>query len=106
MLEALSNMIQNSSKKHVDRCKRNPSRCLRQVVLEAVVVVGLFAMMTYIMDQQCPTLDQTATFLSIWIPVIFVLKLLDVENTEQFGRVAMWTVASKLFAILTAGAGP
>lgn len=102
IVEGIQDIITSSSKKYTEDCRSHPEKCLRQVVIDALVIIGLFAFLTSFVDHQTPSVDQIITFLTVWTPILFLLKTMDLENTEQFGRVAMWTLATKVFTILTA----
>ena len=52
-------------------------------------------------DGVVPDIDRIVGFLAIWTCIMFLLKALDVEQSDQFARVAFWTIATKVFGLLT-----
>lgn len=106
-LEDVKNVVKRavtqSTKDNTQKCKTKPLKCLRQIVLDGVIIVSLYSLLTRVVDNVMPNLDDMVGFLAIWTALMFLLKNLDIDNTDQFYRVAFFGIASKVFGILTVG---
>lgn len=101
--KAIKETVTNSTRDNTVKCKEKPSECLRQIMLDGFVIIGLYSLLTNIVDGESPDLDKIVGFLALWTAIMFLLKSLDIEQSDQFSRVAFWTIASKVFGILTVG---
>lgn len=101
MSTLLNSVILKSDKEKTDNCRENPAACLGQVVVDGCVIVMLFGFLSYTIDAQMPSMENSAAFLSVWVPVLFLLKAMELEYADQLARVAGFTLATKIFAILT-----
>lgn len=99
--KAVKNAISGSTKENTQNCKQRPLRCLRQIVLDGVMVCILYSILAHMVDGVVPNFDKIFLFLALWTAIMFLLKSLDVEQSDQFSRVAFWTIATKVFGILT-----
>lgn len=96
--------ITQSTQNNTQKCKTKPLKCLRQIVFDGIVVVTLYSLLTRVVDHQVPNIDDMLGFLAMWTAVMFLLKNLDIDQADQFYRVAFFSIASKVFGILTVGA--
>lgn len=99
--KTVKDAISNSTKKNTESCRERPARCLRQIILDGVVIIVLYSLLTHAIDGAAPDIDRMLGFLSLWTAIMFLLKSLDVDQSDQFARVAFWTIATKVFGILT-----
>ena len=93
--------VTNSTKENTVKCKEKPMDCLRQIILDGVIICVLYSILTHMIDGVPPDIDRIFGFLAVWTAIMFLLKALDVEQSDQFARVAFWTIATKVFGILT-----
>jgi hypothetical protein len=101
MSALVEKLVGKSTQDNTDKCSLNPTACLGQVCFDGIVVVCMYAFLTYQVDKTWIDVDAALTFFSIWVPVLFLLKGLDLEYGDQLSRVAGWSLGNKLFAILT-----
>lgn len=99
--KTVKDAISKSTKKNTEGCREKPGQCLRQIILDGIIIVALYSILTHAIDGVTPDLDKMLGFLSVWTAIIFLLKSLDVDQSDQFARVAFWTIATKIFGILT-----
>lgn len=99
--KAVKDAVTNSTKKNTEGCRDKPAECLRQILLDGVVIIGLYSFLTHIVDGVAPDFDKMAGFLALWTSIMFLLKSMDLEQSDQFSRVAFWTIANKVFGLLT-----
>lgn len=93
--------VMKSTKENTQKCKEKPVECLRQILLDGIVICILYSILTHMIDGVVPDIDRIFGFLAVWTCIMFLLKALDVEQSDQFARVAFWTIATKVFGILT-----
>lgn len=101
MSALLENLVSKSTQKNTETCRSHPGKCLGQVSFDGIVIVAIYSLLTYVMNKQGLSMDASLTFLSLWIPLQFIFKSLDLEYSDQLARVAGWTIGNKLFSILT-----
>ena len=101
--KVVKNAVTQSTKENTQGCKQKPLKCLRQIVLDGLIIVGLYSLLTRIIDNVTPNIDDMVGFLAIWTAIMFLLKNLDIDNADQFYRVAFFSIATKVFGILTVG---
>lgn len=101
--KVLKNAVTQSTKDNTQNCKTKPLKCLRQIVFDGVIIVSLYSLLTRVIDNVVPNIDDMIGFLAIWTAVMFLLKNLDIDNADQFYRVAFFSIATKVFGILTVG---
>lgn len=99
--KVVKDAVGKSTKKNTEGCRDKPAKCLRQILLDGVIIIGLYSLLTHIVDGVAPDFDKMAGFLALWTSIMFLLKSLDLEQSDQFARVAFWTIATKVFGILT-----
>ena len=99
-MSLFSRIIKESTEDRTEHCKEDPVGCLKQVVLDGVVFIVMFSILSIVADRKVPDADSLVTFFSVWVPLLFVLKLMDLEYAQQFARVAGWLMAQKLFGIM------
>ena len=82
-------------------CRKHPTRALKKVILDALMVVATYIFLTHVMDHSMPHPEHVITFLCVWIPSMYFLRAIDCEHADQLPRVAFWTMASKMFTSLS-----
>jgi len=83
------------------KCKNNPTRALVRVIIDACAVLAVYIFLTAFLDHASPPdPEHIATFLCVWIPVMYFLRAIDCEHADQLPRVAFWTMATKMFTSL------
>jgi hypothetical protein len=97
----IKDIVQNSTVDHTRTCKEDPGRCLRQIVLDATIFAGMYAILSQLVDKTWPTPDGIAGFISIWIPVAFILKVMQLEYADQLARVIGFQLGTKLFMMMS-----
>jgi hypothetical protein len=102
--KVVGNAVTQSTKENTQQCKKKPMKCLRQIVFDGIVIVVLYSLLTRVVDSVTPNIDDILGFLAMWTSIMFLLKNLDIDNADQFYRVAFFSIASKVFGILTVGA--
>jgi hypothetical protein len=80
----------------------NPAKALGQVIVDGIVIATSYAFLSCALDS-CDTIKTNGlvTFFSVFIPLGFFLRTMDLEYQETLGRVAMFQVGTKVFNILT-----
>jgi hypothetical protein len=101
MSALVEKLVSKSTQKNTETCRSHPSKCLGQVCFDGIVIVAIYSLLTYVTNKDWLSMDAILTFLSLWVPMQFLLKGLDLEYSDQLARVAGWTIGNKLFAILT-----
>lgn len=96
-----SNIIHSSTDENTAKCKTDPGMCLWQCVIDATIFATLFSAASLVIDHRKPDLDSIFVFLSLWIPVLYLLKSMDLEYSDQLARVAGWSLAQKMFSALS-----
>lgn len=82
-------------------CKRSPVACLKQVARDGAIFVLIFSVLSLSIDNKYPEINSLAEFMVLYVPVVFFLRAMDMEYAEQFGRVAGWLLAQKMFGVMT-----
>lgn len=93
-------ILEKSTDSNTANCKVNPGMCLWQCCIDGVVFASLFTAVSFLIDHRAPDVNSIFTFLSIWVPTLFLLKALDLEYSDQLARVAGWSLGSKMFSAL------
>jgi hypothetical protein len=101
MSALIEKLVSTSTQKNTETCRSHPGKCLGQVCFDGIVIVAIYSLLTWVMNHDAVNTDASLTFLSLWIPVQYLLKALDLEYSDQLARVAGWTLGNKLFSILT-----
>lgn len=78
----------------------------KDVVQDAVVIAGTYAILSWSLGASdtmpSPSLDKSLTFFSIFVPLSFAVKALDLEYADQLARVALFQLGVRIFNILSA----
>jgi hypothetical protein len=101
MAANLGKLIDKSTDDNTRNCKQDPTTCLWQCCVDALVFMVLFSVMSVLIDHRRPNVDSLGTFAAVWIPTLFALKILDLEYSDQLARVAGWSLAQKMFSVMT-----
>ena len=84
--------------------RKTPLKCLGRVLLDAAVIVGAYAALSFALDKgSSVSLDATATFVAVFVPIAYAIKALDMEYHDQLARVAAFHLGTKVFNVLTMG---
>lgn len=81
-------------------CSDHSLRCAQQTLFDGTVAVSLFALMSFVVDGKIIEPRKIFQFAVFWVPIVFLSKYYKMESSEQFARVAFWSVANKTFEIL------
>jgi hypothetical protein len=73
---------------------------LWKVSVDALVIVTVYAFLTIIIEETMPNIDAVLTFLSLFIPIGFGLKLFSLDFAEQLVRVAGFQLGTRIFLTL------
>jgi hypothetical protein len=101
-MATITHAVNTSTVDNTVDCKSHPLRCLRQITIDGVVFAALYVALSYIVDKQMPTVNGILGFVSIWIPVAFVLKVMKLEYADQLARVIGFQLGTKLFMLMSA----
>lgn len=93
-------IINKSTDENTKNCKDTPNECLWQCIVDAMVFVTMFTSMSFLIDHRGPNINNILTFVSVWIPTLFLLKAMDLEYSDQLARVIGWSLGSKMFSSL------
>lgn len=96
----IGKLIEQSTEDNTANCKKDPSKCLWQCVVDAMVFITIFSALSFTIDHRKPNIDSVFVFLSIWVPVLFLLKAMDLEYSEQLSRTIGWSLGQKMFSVL------
>lgn len=78
-----------------------PLLSLKKVLLEAILIVGSYVALSMVLDNGGSLSSEgILTFLTVFIPISFVLKAASVDYDDQLARVAMFQLGVKLFNVL------
>lgn len=97
----ISDLLMSSSDDNTKDCRKNPMACFRQVVIDGMVIVVMFTFLSWHINHELPAPTSLIDFMTVWTPMLFVLKAMDLEYSDQLARVAGWTLGTKVFNILT-----
>lgn len=78
-----------------------PWKCLWRVAMDALVIVGVYGLLTMLIEERAPRLDALVTFLSLFVPIGFGLHMMKLDYADQLVRVAGFQLGTKIFATLT-----
>ena len=78
-----------------------PMRALGQVVLDGIIIAVSYAFLSCALENCEIKIQGLVTFFSVFIPLGFFLRTMDLEYQETLGRVAMYQIGTKLFNVLT-----
>jgi hypothetical protein len=81
-------------------CKESPGKCLRQVILDASIFVGIYCMLLQQLKQPQPTLDQIITFVTIYTTTVYACKALSVEYHDLPARVLGMALFTKVLTVM------
>jgi len=80
----------------------NPTKALAQVIVDGIVIAASYVFLSVALDNgDSVKMSGLVTFFSVFIPLGFFLRTMDLEYQETLGRVAMFQVGTKVFNILT-----
>jgi len=79
----------------------NPMKALGQVVVDGIVIAASYAFLSCALENCTMNVGSLITFFSVFIPLGFFLRTMDLEYQETLGRVAMFQVGTKIFNVLT-----
>jgi hypothetical protein len=94
--------IKNSTEQAVKECKKDPKKCVRQLLLDGVVIVASYGLLLYLVEGRTLAWTNIARFYAVFLVIAFVFRYLDLDFQEQLTRVAGFQVGTKLFMLLTA----
>jgi hypothetical protein len=78
-----------------------PWKCLWRVAMDAVVIVGVYGLLTLLIEERVPRIDALLTFLSLFVPIGFGLHMMKLDYADQLVRVAGFQLGTKIFTTLT-----
>jgi hypothetical protein len=85
-------------------CWHDPGKSIRRVLLDACVIAGTYAVLALALDKGSSlSLDGTLTFFAAFVPLAFIINVLNLEYSEQLPRVAFFHLATKIFNVLASG---
>jgi hypothetical protein len=79
-----------------------PFKALSQVIVDGIVIAVSYVFLSCALDK-CSSVNTNGviTFFSVFIPLGFFLRTMDLEYQETLGRVAMFQIGTKIFNSLT-----
>lgn len=82
-------------------CRDDPTGCLGRCIKDGLIFVSIFAFVTYSIQDKVVQMDKVITFLSLWIPALFLLRGLHMDILgDQLLRAGGWTMAVKMAGVL------
>lgn len=96
----IGDIIEKSTDDNTRNCKQDPTRCLWQCCVDAFIFISLFTALSFTIDHRKPDIDSVFVFASIWVPILFLLKAMDLEYSDQLARTAGWSLGQKMFSVL------
>lgn len=97
----LLDAFRQSTEQSLKECRQHPGRCLRQLLVDGLVIVASYALLLYLVDGKLVDLRRVATFYALFLLLAYAFRALDVDFQEQLTRVAGFQLGTKLFAALT-----
>ena len=82
-------------------CHDRPWGCLQQLVIGTLAVAGAWTLIAWYVDHKPPNVINLLKFCSIFLPVSFVLRWLDVEIQDKLSIAAGMTLGNKMVQVLT-----
>ena len=101
MVLVVEKLVQASTVQNTKNCKAHPGKCLSQVFLDGAIIAAVYVALAVLIDKNTPSLDAVVSFLSIWTPMLYTFKALDLEYSDQMARVGGFQLATKVFGLLT-----
>lgn len=101
LLDSLTQPFRESTKESLERCKKDPRKCVRQLFVDGLVIVLGYAFLVYVVEGKVVSPRRALKFYALFIFVAFVLRYLNVDFQDQLTRVAGFQLGTKLFAAMT-----
>lgn len=104
-LTTIIDLAKESSKSAFDRCKQSPGVCIRQVLIDAFVLIGMYSLTIYAIEgPDLFTVDYAKTSLAkyfvLYVACSFVLRYLDVDYEDALSRGAAMLIAGKMVTVM------
>lgn len=82
-------------------CWHNPGKCIRAVLVDAGLIVGVYAALALALDKGSTlSLDGFLTFMAVFVPAALAVRVFRVDYSDQLPRVALFHLATKIFNVL------
>lgn len=81
-------------------CRQDPRKCLAQLMMDGLVIICAYAMLTHFIEGKTLDAEKTITFYTLFVGLSFSLKWMDVEFGDQLARVVGFQLGTKLFGAL------
>ena len=89
-----------STEAHLKQCKEHPRKCFRQLMVDGLVIVASYGLLTYLLDGKALNPRRTLAFYALFLALAYAFRYLDVDFQEQLTRVAGFQIGTKLFGAL------
>lgn len=73
---------------------------LLDVLRDAAIIAGTYGLLALTLENTVMTTRGTLMFLGLFIPIAFVVKVVNCEYSDQLPRVALFHLSTKLFNVL------
>jgi hypothetical protein len=82
-------------------CWHNPGKCVRAVLVDALLIVGVYAALAMALDKgDTLSVDGVLRFVAVFVPAAMAVRVLRVDYSDQLPRVALFHLATKIFNVL------
>lgn len=93
----LLDWITQSTEESLKECKKDPGKCVSQLLLDGAVIILAYALLAYVVDGTILSATKALKFYALFMLLTFVLRWLDVDFQDQITRVAGFQLGTKLF---------
>ena len=93
----LLDVLSKSTEQNLRKCKANPRKCVAQLMLDGLVIIGSYGMLLYLVEGTKLDPRKAAKFYVLFLILAYVFRYLDVDFQENLTRVAGFQIGTKLF---------
>lgn len=104
-MSKLFNIAKESTKSRYDRCKEDPGVCIRQILVDACLLIGMFCLVTYAMDGSsiftyAYAKEKLAKYFVLYTLCSFALRFMDTDYEDALSRGAAMLISSKMIGAM------
>lgn len=105
VLSKIDVTARQSSKATYSQCKTDPRACMRQVLVDCILLVAMFMVGLYVIDGVAPTLEylqqHVLKYTVVFALCSFAMRYLDVDYGDALSRGAAVVIAAKFVTALS-----
>lgn len=93
--------LRESTEGNLKQCKEHPRKCFRQLLVDGLLIVASYGLLTYLLDGKALDPRRALAFYVLFLALALAFRYMDVDFQEQLTRVAGFQIGTKLFGALT-----